>query len=187
MFFLLVISLLTPIFSLLPRTTATHENKSPPNEKKLELLKNSMRATVEYHGIDADYPPIKVVIADGSDNEDVIIKVSDEGGGIPRSNMKRIWSYVSFPVPYLGRRVAWQEPQMRCRTYDCFSFFFFAFLRPRLPTISYSRLRIRKYKRVWSPSTRTLTTASIPRWPVWDMDCRSVGAMRGTSGAISRS
>lgn len=55
-----------------------------------------MRATVEYHGIDSDYPPIKVVIADGSDNEDVIIKVSDEGGGIPRSNMKRIWSYVSF-------------------------------------------------------------------------------------------
>ncbi len=54
-----------------------------------------MRATVEYHGVDADYPPIKVVIADGSDNEDVIIKVSDEGGGIPRSNMKRIWSYVS--------------------------------------------------------------------------------------------
>lgn len=61
----------------------------------LELLKNSMRATVEYHGVDADYPPIKVVIADGKDNEDVIIKVSDEGGGIPRSNMKRIWSYVS--------------------------------------------------------------------------------------------
>jgi pyruvate dehydrogenase kinase 2/3/4 len=61
----------------------------------LELLKNSMRATVEYHGVDADYPPIKVVIADGSDNEDVIVKVSDEGGGIPRSNMKRIWSYVS--------------------------------------------------------------------------------------------
>lgn len=60
----------------------------------LELLKNSMRATVEYHGIDADYPPIKVVIADGSENEDVIIKVSDEGGGIPRSNMKRIWSYL---------------------------------------------------------------------------------------------
>ena len=62
----------------------------------LELLKNSMRATVEYHGVDADYPPIKVVIADGSDNEDVIVKVSDEGGGIPRSNMKRIWSYVSM-------------------------------------------------------------------------------------------
>lgn len=60
----------------------------------LELLKNSMRATVDWHGIDADYPPIKVVIADGKENEDVIIKVSDEGGGIPRSNMKKIWSYL---------------------------------------------------------------------------------------------
>ena len=28
----------------------------------LELLKNSMRATVEWHGTDADYPPIKVCI-----------------------------------------------------------------------------------------------------------------------------
>lgn len=60
----------------------------------LELLKNSMRATVDWHGIDANYPPIKVVIADGKENEDVVIKVSDEGGGIPRSNMKRIWSYL---------------------------------------------------------------------------------------------
>ena len=47
----------------------------------LELLKNSMRATVEWHGVDADFPPIKVIIADGNDNEDVVIKVSDEGGG----------------------------------------------------------------------------------------------------------
>jgi len=60
----------------------------------LELLKNSMRATVDWHGVDADYPPIKVVIADGKENEDVVIKVSDEGGGIPRSNMERIWSYL---------------------------------------------------------------------------------------------
>jgi len=60
----------------------------------LELLKNSMRATVDWHGVDADYPPIKVVIADGKENEDVVIKVSDEGGGIPRSNMNRIWSYL---------------------------------------------------------------------------------------------
>lgn len=60
----------------------------------LELLKNSMRATVDWHGVDADYPPIKVIIADGKENEDVVIKISDEGGGIPRSNMKRIWSYL---------------------------------------------------------------------------------------------
>jgi pyruvate dehydrogenase kinase 2/3/4 len=83
-----------------------------------------MRATVEYHGIDADYPPIKVVIADGSDNEDVIIKVSDEGGGIPRSNMKRIWSYVSFPVPP-WRRVACRD--LDAMPYLCLFFVFVAF------------------------------------------------------------
>ena len=52
-----------------------------------------MRATVEWH-MDEDFPPIKVVIADGKDNEDIVIKVSDEGGGIPRSNMEKIWSYL---------------------------------------------------------------------------------------------
>jgi len=62
----------------------------------LELLKNAMRATMENHegfhtgGI----PPIKVVIADGTENEDVVIKVSDEGGGISRSQMDNIWSYL---------------------------------------------------------------------------------------------
>ena len=60
----------------------------------LELLKNSMRATVEWHGVDGDFPAIKVIIADGADNEDVVIKVSDEGGGIPRSNTQKIWSYL---------------------------------------------------------------------------------------------
>lgn len=59
----------------------------------LELLKNSMRATVETHGIDK-MPPIRIIIADGEDNEDVVIKISDEGGGIRRSNMNRIWSYL---------------------------------------------------------------------------------------------
>ena len=59
----------------------------------LELLKNSMRATVETHGV-AKMPQIRVIIADGEDNEDVVIKVSDEGGGIKRSNMNRIWSYL---------------------------------------------------------------------------------------------
>ncbi len=36
----------------------------------LELLKNSMRATVELHTGKA-LPPIRIVIADGEDNEDV--------------------------------------------------------------------------------------------------------------------
>lgn len=60
----------------------------------LELLKNSMRATMEYHGHSTKVPPIRVIIADGEANEDVVIKISDEGGGIPRSHMHRIWSYL---------------------------------------------------------------------------------------------
>lgn len=59
----------------------------------VELLKNSMRATAEFHGVD-HMPPIRIIIADGEQNEDVVIKVSDEGGGIPRSIMPRIWSYL---------------------------------------------------------------------------------------------
>eukprot|EP00615_Pteridomonas_danica_P018652 CAMPEP_0114408470 /NCGR_PEP_ID=MMETSP0102-20121206/22721_1 /TAXON_ID=38822 ORGANISM="Pteridomonas danica, Strain PT" /NCGR_SAMPLE_ID=MMETSP0102 /ASSEMBLY_ACC=CAM_ASM_000212 /LENGTH=53 /DNA_ID=CAMNT_0001575463 /DNA_START=862 /DNA_END=1020 /DNA_ORIENTATION=- len=38
-----------------------------------------------------ELPRVRVVIADGVDNEDVVIKISDEGGGICRSNMSRIW------------------------------------------------------------------------------------------------
>ncbi|KAI9922903.1 hypothetical protein PsorP6_000165 [Peronosclerospora sorghi] len=59
-----------------------------------EVIKNSMRAVVEFHGVDNDMSPIKIVIADGDDNEDVSIKISDEGGGIPRSSVSRIWSYL---------------------------------------------------------------------------------------------
>jgi len=68
-----------------------------------EILKNSMRATVEAHmhklngvGINTAaaalaLPPIKVVFVAG--NEDITIKVIDEGGGIPRSEIKAIWNF----------------------------------------------------------------------------------------------
>ncbi|KAJ3283296.1 hypothetical protein HK104_010450 [Borealophlyctis nickersoniae] len=58
-----------------------------------ELLKNSLRAVVERYGVDADeWPEIKVVVAEGK--EDITIKISDEGGGIPRSGMPLIWTYM---------------------------------------------------------------------------------------------
>lgn len=59
-----------------------------------EVIKNSMRAVVEFHGVDNPMPAIRIVIADGESNEDVCIKISDEGGGIARSAMPRIWSYL---------------------------------------------------------------------------------------------
>lgn len=57
-----------------------------------ELLKNSLRAVVERFGVDNEdqFPPIKVVVVEGS--EDITIKISDEGGGIPRSAIPMIWT-----------------------------------------------------------------------------------------------
>ncbi|KIM37163.1 hypothetical protein M413DRAFT_448673 [Hebeloma cylindrosporum] len=59
-----------------------------------ELLKNSLRAVVERFGVDHEenFPPIKVVVVEGK--EDITIKISDEGGGIPRSAIPLIWTYM---------------------------------------------------------------------------------------------
>lgn len=60
-----------------------------------ELLKNSLRAVYEKHGESVEgMPPVEVIIADGKDNEDVVIKIADEGGGIRRSSQANIFSYL---------------------------------------------------------------------------------------------
>uniref|UniRef100_A0A1J3IXX7 Protein-serine/threonine kinase n=1 Tax=Noccaea caerulescens TaxID=107243 RepID=A0A1J3IXX7_NOCCA len=58
-----------------------------------ELVKNSLRAVQERY-VDSDRvaPPIRIIVADGI--EDVTIKVSDEGGGIPRSGLPKIFTYL---------------------------------------------------------------------------------------------
>lgn len=58
-----------------------------------ELVKNSLRAVQDkFEDADNEPPPIRLVVAEGG--EDVTIKVSDEGGGIPRSGMPNIWTYL---------------------------------------------------------------------------------------------
>lgn len=62
-----------------------------------ETLKNSLRAVVETHGADkSEFPVTKVIIAKG--NEDITIKISDEGGGIPRSAIPLVWTYMYTTV-----------------------------------------------------------------------------------------
>jgi len=63
------------------------------NHVLFEVLKNSLRAVVETHGVDCEnYPPVKVIVAEG--NEDITIKISDEGGGIPRSALPLVWTFM---------------------------------------------------------------------------------------------
>ncbi|KAJ1728275.1 [Pyruvate dehydrogenase (acetyl-transferring)] kinase isozyme 2 [Coemansia biformis] len=59
----------------------------------LQLLNNALRATVERHqGRRGGLPAIRLVMSSG--DEDVAFKVSDEGGGIPLSQVDAIWSYL---------------------------------------------------------------------------------------------
>ena len=65
-----------------------------------ELLKNSLRATVETHGTEghryncSETPPIEVTICDSEGLEDVSVRVSDQGGGIKQANMDKVMSYM---------------------------------------------------------------------------------------------
>lgn len=62
-----------------------------------ETLKNSLRAVVERYGQDKeDFPVTKVIVAEGK--EDITIKVTDEGGGIPRSSIPLVWTYMYTTV-----------------------------------------------------------------------------------------
>lgn len=61
-----------------------------------EVLKNAMRATVEYSQStnvmgDGSLPPVRIAVACGS--EDISIRISDLGGGIRRSLIPRLFTY----------------------------------------------------------------------------------------------
>ncbi|XP_006832534.1 PREDICTED: [Pyruvate dehydrogenase (acetyl-transferring)] kinase isozyme 2, mitochondrial [Chrysochloris asiatica] len=67
-----------------------------------ELFKNAMRATVESHESNLVLPPIKVMLALGE--EDLSIKMSDRGGGVPLRKIERLFSYMysTAPTPQPG-------------------------------------------------------------------------------------
>ena len=57
-----------------------------------------MRAVVESHKEDNDkYAPIHCLICKGK--EDVIIRISDKGGGIPRSQTDMLFNYLYSTAP----------------------------------------------------------------------------------------
>ncbi|KAK3929973.1 [Pyruvate dehydrogenase (acetyl-transferring)] kinase, mitochondrial [Frankliniella fusca] len=63
-----------------------------------ELFKNAMRAVMEHHGDAEDgLPPIEVVVCRGK--EDICVKMSDRGGGIPRSSTDMLFHYMYSTAP----------------------------------------------------------------------------------------
>ncbi|KAL0961881.1 hypothetical protein UPYG_G00332830 [Umbra pygmaea] len=62
-----------------------------------ELFKNAMRATVETHENAVHLPPVKVRVSLGT--EDLTIKISDRGGGVPLRKIERLFSYMYSTAP----------------------------------------------------------------------------------------
>jgi pyruvate dehydrogenase kinase 2/3/4 len=64
-----------------------------------ELLRNSVQAVVEKHKFSKDSnnepPPIEVTLCEAAQH--VIIRVSDQGGGIPRPILPYLWSFSKGP------------------------------------------------------------------------------------------
>ncbi|KAI9744188.1 MAG: hypothetical protein M1818_002340 [Claussenomyces sp. TS43310] len=62
-----------------------------------ELLRNSIQAVVERQGYAStgNPPPIEVTICESSQH--VVIRVSDQGGGIPRELLPYLWSFSKGP------------------------------------------------------------------------------------------
>ncbi|EFJ38193.1 hypothetical protein SELMODRAFT_164498 [Selaginella moellendorffii] len=75
-----------------------------------ELLKNSLRSVQERFSTASKTPAVKVIVAGGT--EDVTIKISDEGGGIPRSELPKVWSYFysTGEIPLLDQNRFLEQP-----------------------------------------------------------------------------
>ncbi|KAF9278923.1 hypothetical protein BGZ68_008231 [Mortierella alpina] len=59
-----------------------------------ELLKNSMRATAEFHGLDkSSYPDIEVKLSSSPDG-DLNIRIKDHGGGMPPDQVMKPFNYM---------------------------------------------------------------------------------------------
>lgn len=110
------IQLLTFPLNLHPTTENSGHHSEPPDIEFMyvpghlihmlfETLKNALRATVEKtiekqpttDKHDLTFPIIKVIITEGA--EDLTVKISDEGGGIARSSLPLVWTYLYTTMP----------------------------------------------------------------------------------------
>ncbi|CAJ1081500.1 pyruvate dehydrogenase (acetyl-transferring) kinase isozyme 2%2C mitochondrial [Xyrichtys novacula] len=76
-----------------------------------ELFKNAMRATIETHDDSNNLPPVQVLVSLGG--EDLSIRVSDKGGGVPFRRIENLFSYMysTAPAPQIGEH---SRPPLVC-------------------------------------------------------------------------
>ncbi|KAI5241037.1 pyruvate dehydrogenase kinase [Aureobasidium subglaciale] len=79
-----------------------------------ELLRNSFQATVNRHG--SDPPPIEVLICEAAQH--VIIRVSDQGGGIDHDSLSNLWSFSKGPGRNRRLRNLEQVPKLAATLQD---------------------------------------------------------------------
>lgn len=79
-----------------------------------ELLRNSVQAVIERQlksrNKSGPLPPIEVTICEASQH--VIIRISDQGGGIPREEMPYLWSFSKGPQSETRLENLGQVPKM---------------------------------------------------------------------------
>ena len=76
-----------------------------------ELLRNSIQAVVERRPTSAERPsPIEVLVCEAPQH--VIIRISDQGGGIPTEVMPELWSFSKGPRSQTHLRNLSQVPKM---------------------------------------------------------------------------
>lgn len=61
-----------------------------------EILRNSVEATVRKHK-DSGHPPPPILVSITNTSETILIRVSDQGGGIPSDILPHIWSFSKGP------------------------------------------------------------------------------------------
>uniref|UniRef100_A0A6Q2Y2J3 Protein-serine/threonine kinase n=1 Tax=Esox lucius TaxID=8010 RepID=A0A6Q2Y2J3_ESOLU len=72
-----------------------------------ELFKNAMRATMELYGDAMDHPPVHAQVALGT--EDLTVKVSDRGGGVPLRKIERLFTYTYSTAPLVSPVTSGQQ------------------------------------------------------------------------------
>jgi pyruvate dehydrogenase kinase 2/3/4 len=79
-----------------------------------ELLRNSFQATIERHG--SKPPPIEVLICEAAQH--VIIRVSDQGGGIDCEFLPNLWSFSKGPERHRRLRNLEKVPELAATLQD---------------------------------------------------------------------